>query len=108
MKRTALRPRARQDLRKITAHYRKEGGSSLALRWTEALEEALRQLADFPGIGSPSPAATTGIEGLRSLVVSRFPYLIFYIEHVAQVDVLRVLHERRDVPELMRDPTRRA
>jgi toxin ParE1/3/4 len=108
VKRTVLRPRASQDLRKITAHYRKEGGSSLALRWTAALEEALRQLAEYPGVGSPRLASATGIEGLRTLTVSRFPYLIFYIEHVAQVDVLRVLHQRRDVPELMRDHAKRS
>jgi toxin ParE1/3/4 len=78
----------------------------LALRWINALEATLRQMAEYPGVGSSRHAAATGIEGLRSLAVRRFPYLVFYLEHSEQVDVLRVLHQRRDIPELMRDSAR--
>lgn len=101
MKAAALRPQAKRDLCDITAHYRKEGGETLALEWADAIEAALHQLADFPTTGSTRYATITGIEGLRSWPMNRFPYLIFYIEG-ATVDVLRVLHASRDLPERMR------
>jgi toxin ParE1/3/4 len=37
----------------------------------------------------------------------RFPYLIFYMEQADHIDVWRVLHGRRDIPALMREPEAR-
>jgi len=31
----------------------------------------------------------------------RFPYLVFYLTHPTHVDVVRVLHEARDIPAVL-------
>ncbi|MCY3505287.1 MAG: type II toxin-antitoxin system RelE/ParE family toxin, partial [Chloroflexi bacterium] len=36
--------------------------------------------------------------------VTGFPYMVFYVEREADVDVWRVLHAARDIPEWLRQP----
>lgn len=47
------------------------------------------------------PRATVGVElgipNLRAWDLTAFPYLVFYVVHAETVEVVRVLHARRDV-----------
>jgi toxin ParE1/3/4 len=96
-------PQAVSDLRQATAWYRKQSGEALALRWVEAVSAALGHVAAHPRAGASRYAVALNLGGLRFWPVQTFPYLIFYIEREAQVDVWRVLHSQRDVPEWMRE-----
>jgi toxin ParE1/3/4 len=44
------------------------------------------------------------LPGLRSWPLTRYPYLVFYVERSDHVDVWRVLHGQRDIPGWMQEP----
>jgi toxin ParE1/3/4 len=44
------------------------------------------------------------LSGLRSWPLTRYPYLVFYVEHPDHVDVWRVLQGQRDITAWMQEP----
>ena len=98
------REAARRDVDEAIAYYLHEGGQHAALGFIGALEEAYEHLGRHPASGSPRCAHELGLPGLRFWPLTRFPYLVFYVERDDCVDVWRVLHGERDVPAWMRDP----
>lgn len=93
-----LLPRAARDITDAIDAYRSEGGPALAERWMQALAAALRHVEAHPASGSPRYAQVLALPELRFWRVKRFPYLVFYVECAATVDVWRVLHAHREVP----------
>jgi toxin ParE1/3/4 len=98
-----LLPRAERDIGDTVEHYYREGGPPLAVKWTEAIEAALRHIGTHPATGSIRYSAQLKLAGLRFWPVMRFPYLVFYVERADCVDVWRVLHAKRDIPAWLRD-----
>ena len=99
-----LREQARRDIDRAVEHYQAEASPAVALAFLDAVEEAHRLIGEQPAAGSPRYAHELDLPGLRVWVVRRFPYLIFYVEQGADVDVWRVLHGARDVPAWMQAP----
>ena len=99
-----LRARARRDVEAAIEHYLTEAGASVTLAFIDALEEAFRQVAEHPASGSPRYARELNLPGLRSRILSGFPYLIFYVERDTDIDVWRILHAARDIPIWLREP----
>jgi toxin ParE1/3/4 len=95
---------ANRDIDDAVAYYLKEHAPEAALALADALEDAYALLSRHPAVGAPRYAVELDIPGLRSWPLSRFPYVIFYVEREDHIDVWRVLHGRRDVPALMQDP----
>ena len=93
-----LRERARRDIDEAIEHYLSEAGPAVALDFVDALEDTIRQIGERPASGSPRHAHELDIPGLRFRSVGRFPYLVFYVERDADIDVWRVLHGARDIP----------
>ena len=93
-----LRERAQRDIDEALENYLTETGSAVALDFIDALEDARRQIGAQPATGSPRYAHELDIPGLRIRTVKRFPYLVFYVERDAEIDVWRVLHGARDIP----------
>ena len=102
-KSVVLRDLARNDIDQAVDHYLAEAGAAVALAFIDAAEAALRRIGKLPGSGSPRYAHELDIPGLRFLPTGRFPYLIFYVEREAEVDVWRILHGARDIPAWMRN-----
>jgi toxin ParE1/3/4 len=98
------RDRANWDVDDAITYYLKEHTEEAALGLVDALEDAYDLLGRHPAIGSSRYAHELGIPGLRSWLLSRFPYLVFYVEREAHIDVWRVLHGYRDIPALMQEP----
>jgi len=98
------RERAIQDVDEAVVYYLKEGATSLALDFIDALEESYTHIGRYPGTGSPRFGHELDLPGLRAWALSRYPYLVFYIEQPDHIDVWRVLDGRRDIPAWMRDP----
>lgn len=96
-------PRAQEDVAAALDRYRFEAGSEVATRFADAVMERLNMLAQRPQLGSRSHAPILDIDGLRSIRLRRFPYLLFYVEHDDSVDVVRLLHNRRDIAAALRD-----
>jgi toxin ParE1/3/4 len=97
-----LRASARRDVEEAVAHYLEEGGSKVAVRFIDALETAFAHIARNPESGSPRYGHELNLAGLRSWLVPSHPYLIFYLEGQAAIDVWRIPHGRRDIPGSLR------
>jgi toxin ParE1/3/4 len=97
-KAVVLRRRAADDIDAAIQHYEREGGATLAGRFVDSLEQAMRHLGRHPQTGSLRYAYELGIPGLRSWPLRSFPYLAFYVETADHLDVWRLLHAARDVP----------
>lgn len=92
-KRFFVRPSAREDIRHLIHYYHSLGGRALAERFLSVVRRALRLLRDQPSIGSPRSVA--GYRSIRSWRLNPFPQLTYYFDQAGNVNVLRVLHERR-------------
>jgi toxin ParE1/3/4 len=97
------RQRARKDVEDAADYYYENGGEVLELQFIDAVEETFGLVAEMPGIGSPRYAETLQRSGLRCLRVKRFPYLVLYIAHPDRIDMLRILHQHRDIPAILQD-----
>lgn len=95
------RAAAERDVEEAVSHYLSEGAESAALGFVDALELAYRHIARHPATGSPRYAHELNLPGLRSWPLTRYPYLVFYLERADHIDVWRVLHGKRDVPAWM-------
>ena len=101
MKAVIPRALARQDVDDAIDYYAGEAGEDIALRFVDALRDAYRVISSRPASGSPRFAQQLELPGLRSRKLRRFPYLVFYIERPDHIDVWRVLHAQRDIPNWM-------
>ena len=93
-----LREVARRDVDGAIDFYLAETGEAVALRFIGALQAAIFAISRHPAAGSPRYGQELDLPGLRSRVVARFPYAVFYVERERDVDVWRVLHAGRDIP----------
>lgn len=97
------RSRARQDILEIIA-YIAEQNPLAADRVFAAYERSLTSLARTPAIGWHYPTDNSRLTGMRVFPIARFrSYLIFYRHTIAELDVVRVLHGRRDLASLFQE-----
>ena len=92
------RAKARQGVEDAVDWYVAQHAPDAALRLIDSLEQTVAFIADRPAACSPRHGEVLDMPGLRSWKLEDFPYLVFYIETAACIDVWRVLHERQDVP----------
>ena len=62
---------------------------------------AYRHISQFPASGSPRYAHELNLPELRLWSLDGYPYLVFYVEQPEHVDVWRILHSQRDIPEFL-------
>ena len=98
------REQAHRDVEDTLARYLAEGAETAALGFTDALKDAYRHIGRHPATGSPRYAHELNLPGLRSWPLTRYPYLVFYVERSDHVDVWRVLHGQRVIPAWMQEP----
>ncbi|RXZ38635.1 type II toxin-antitoxin system RelE/ParE family toxin [Oxalobacteraceae bacterium CAVE-383] len=91
-----LAPVAKRDILDITDYYT-EISVTLAERFVDELDTTLHDLGFQPGIGSRRYAHFLADQSLRMWQLDQFPFLLFYRIDGQLLDVLRVLHERRDL-----------
>lgn len=95
---------AGRDVDEAIGYYLAEGGTTPALGFIDALERVYAHIGRAPASGSPRHAHELDLPQLRSWPLTKYPYLVFYIERPDYVDVWRVLHGERDIPAWMREP----
>ncbi len=93
---------ADRDVEEAVTHYLAESPEA-ALRFIDSLEHAFDVIGRYPDAGSPRHAHELDVPGLRSIRLSGFPFVVFYVAGSEGLDVWRVLHMRRDVPPLFRE-----
>src|ERR1700733_3975099 len=98
------RERARQDVEQAVGYYADEAGQTVALGFIDAIEQAYQAISAHPGAGSLRYAYELNLPGLRVWQTRNYPFLIFYLDRDAHIDVWRVLHASRDVPGWMQEP----
>jgi toxin ParE1/3/4 len=94
------RAAADEDIGEAVDYYAAESVAT-ADRFIDELKRYVQLIGKTPRIGSPRYSHELNIAGLRFQKVGKFPYLIFYVEHEEYIDVLRVLHEHRDMPRTL-------
>lgn len=100
MKSKPIIPRheANRDVDEALEFYLSEDAASAAVGFVDALEQAYEHIARYAATGSPRYAHALNIPSLRFWPLSRYPYLVFYIEFDDRIDIWRVLHGQRDIP----------
>jgi toxin ParE1/3/4 len=98
------REQARRDVEETLDHPLKEAGQAVASGFFDALKAAFEHIAPHPATGSPRYAHELNLPGLRAWPLTRYPYLVFYVERAGHIDVWRVLHGHRDIPAWMQAP----
>ena len=97
------RERARRDIDEAVGHCLAEAGPAVTLAFIDALENASRGIGEHPANGSPRHAHELEIPGLRFRRAGRFPYPIFHVETETEIEIWRVPHGAREIPEWMRE-----
>lgn len=95
MTRLVVSPRARQDLDRIFADIATVAPNAAA-RTVGAIEAKLRMLREQPFAGRTRPDVAPG---LRHWPVP--PYIVLYRVDAEEVRIVRVLHGRRSLPDLL-------
>ena len=90
---------ATRDVDEAAEHYWSAVSTTQTQRLLDALEEAYQHISRFPASGSPRYGPMVGVPDLRSWPVKGFPYLVLYAEQESSIDVYRLLHTARDIPE---------
>lgn len=99
-----LREAARRDINEAIDFYLAEAGEAVALGFIDELQAAILAIGRRPAAGSPRYAQELELPGLRSRLLRRFPYVVFYVERDRDVDVWRVLHAKWDIPARLEAP----
>jgi toxin ParE1/3/4 len=94
---------ANRDVEEAVDYYRAEGGEAVALGFIDALVKAYAHIGRHPATGSPRYAHELNLPGLRAWLLTRYPYMVFYVEQQDHIDVWRVLHQQRDIPAWMQE-----
>ena len=105
VKPVVARALATLDIDDAIAWYLGESAPQAALGFIDAPEQAYAHVSRHPATGSPRYAHALDLPGLRCWPLTRYPYLIFYIEGAECIDVWRVLHGQRDIPTWLQEPS---
>jgi toxin ParE1/3/4 len=87
---------AKRDVWDIIDYYA-DISPTLAERFVDELDATLHGLCFQPSVGSRCYAHFLADQSLRVWQLDHFPFLLFYRVDGQLLDVLRVLHERRDL-----------
>ena len=91
-----------RDLLDIGAWIARDNRES-AIRFFEAVEDAITSLRSMPGRGSPKAFRDPRLSAIRSLGIGGFPnHLVLYELRGSDVYVLAVVHGARDYRRLLR------
>jgi toxin ParE1/3/4 len=99
-----LRQLAATDLQNASEFYRQQGGEQTALAFIDVVERAIRRIGGNPNVGSLRYSYELAIPELRARPLSRFPFIVFYVDAEEIVDVWRILHGLRDIPTTLQQP----
>ncbi|SPF55190.1 Plasmid stabilization system [Candidatus Sulfopaludibacter sp. SbA4] len=96
-RRCILAPQAARDLAQIWRYLKKESGQETADRIESIIRDKIAFLAEAPGIGHWRRDLTTA--DVRFFAV--YSYLIVYRPETKPLQVVSILHARRDVERIL-------
>jgi toxin ParE1/3/4 len=98
LKPVILRSLASKDIEDALTCYITEATEQVALDFIDALEKAYLHISQHPKTGSLFYAHELDLPGLRCWLMNAFAYQLFYLESEESIDLIRILHVRRDIP----------
>lgn len=93
-----FRPRAEEELGQIAEYTKSEWGEAQAKRYVADLRRQIEFVAEFPGAGSPAIGLPPQYRKIRS-----GSHRAIYRCTNFQLIVVRIIHEREDVPDEIED-----
>jgi toxin ParE1/3/4 len=95
-------PLAAQDLADIAVYLAEESGSDdLVFRFLDAAEASFEQLAAMPEMGATREYLDPALASVRMWRITGFEsYLVFYRPVPNGIEIIRVLHAKRDIDAL--------
>lgn len=97
------RRKAENDIDSAITYYLTEAGTEVAFEFVAQLENLIDLISKHPAIGSAYYANALQIDGLRHLPFKKFPYVVFYVEYERHIEVIRILHQKTDIPSWLGD-----
>jgi toxin ParE1/3/4 len=97
------RRQAEDDIDSALAYYLSEAGAEVAYEFVAQFEDLIELISKHPAIGSSGYAHALQIEGLRDLPFKKFPFVVFHVEYERHIEVIRILHEKTDIPSWLGD-----
>jgi len=89
---------ANRDADKIIKDTVCDYGMAASLKLIDELEKSLRRIGRYPKLGSLRIGQEISFDNLRSYALKKAPYIIFYLEHEEYIGVIRILHQKQDIP----------
>lgn len=94
-----ITPSAKADLKEIYQYGLRQCGQIQSVSYLETLKEKLWALTRHPLMGTERPEL---LAGLRSLPIES--HILFYRVTPSQIEIIRVLHSRRDPARHLKYP----
>lgn len=88
---------ALKDLQRALLNYELNNAEQAVDGCLDALAKAYQHISSFPKTGSTRTGNEINLPGLRSWPLTKYPFLLFYVEENDQIDCWRLIHEKRDV-----------
>ena len=101
MKPAVQRALAQQDISNAFDHYLSVASAAIATDFVFEFDACMQRIEHFPGAGSIRYAELLDVDGLRFVIVNRYPYLVFYFERPDYLDVVRLLRQLQDIPAIL-------
>jgi toxin ParE1/3/4 len=102
MSRILKREPARRDLIELYVWYAESATVDIADRFLRSVESTLNQMSAHPEIGARLQFDDRRLRGLRRWPVDGFrSILLFYLPLPNGVDLVRVIHGKRDIPRAL-------
>jgi toxin ParE1/3/4 len=90
----SLRPEARRDIAAIWTYTEEHWGETQADGYADETERKFNAVADNPGLGSDCSELYPGLRRIKC-----GSHLIYYLTSGQVLDVVRILHARRDAEQ---------
>ncbi|MEZ2219869.1 type II toxin-antitoxin system RelE/ParE family toxin [Rhizobium sp. RCC_161_2] len=99
-----VKPAARSDIIEQLRYYTDAGGGDVGERFLAGTQDALSSIAQAPLAGSPRRFDNPALDGLRSRAIPGFETIrVYYLVQDEMIVVVRVLHGRRDLQNILGD-----
>lgn len=92
---------ANQDIHSVINHYIDLQAAKAGTEFLVALEKAYEFIGQFPDAGSKRLGILMRLPELRTWSLTKFPYSLIYMCDAQCVDIFRLLHHKRDMPNYL-------
>ena len=92
---------ADQDTHRVINYYIDLQAAKAGKEFLVAVENAYKFIGRFPDAGSKRLGISMQLPELRTWSLTKFPYSVIYMCDAQEVDIFRLLHHKRDIPNYL-------